>query len=305
MNKHIPYGIRYGKRVTIDQILPFEWGSRCDCVCEACGLPLVAVIGSQEMRPHFRHEKGHIHCHFDYDENMMDLILELMNQLDPKTMVDFINTGIEHFFVRDKRKTQEFEIEKNERTISRPSFTKNDKKEILFKVIIEGEEIQIRVSCKRIAGLNAEEKAKLINISDLISSKDTITQNRVKEIIIQILSRVSEKTYERFKTNRRNKIRYKVCDDVEKKEEHIIQKLNKDSSTGKEIIKNTFNPDFSDITIRNGICPKCKNGKIVEKTNRYGKPFFGCSIYPKCDYIHRSLEYYDEELKIWVFHSRL
>ena len=30
-------------------------------------------------------------------------------------------------------------------------------------------------------------------------------------------------------------------------------------------------------------CPKC-NGKIIEKTTRKGKIFYGCSNYPKCNY---------------------
>jgi hypothetical protein len=291
--------------VTIDQISTSERGNRCDCICETCGLPLVAVLDSEEMRPHFRHEKGHIHCHFDYDENMMDLILDMMNQLDPNAMMDIISTGIEHFSVSDKRKAQEVEIEKKEKTVSRPVFARNDNKEILFKVIIDGEEIQIRISCKRIAGLKPEEKAKFLNISDLISSKDTVTQNRIKEITEQILSRLSEKTYENYERFRQDNIRRKVRNDMEEKEDLKIKKENKDPDLIKEIIKSTFDPDFSDISIRNGVCPKCKKGRIVEKTNRYGKPFFGCSIFPKCNYIHHVNEYYDEELKTWVFHTRL
>jgi len=31
------------------------------------------------------------------------------------------------------------------------------------------------------------------------------------------------------------------------------------------------------------ICPKCKEGKIVEKRTRKGKIFYGCNRYPKCD----------------------
>ena len=29
-------------------------------------------------------------------------------------------------------------------------------------------------------------------------------------------------------------------------------------------------------------CPICNKGKIVEKTTRKGKIFYGCSNYPKC-----------------------
>lgn len=32
-------------------------------------------------------------------------------------------------------------------------------------------------------------------------------------------------------------------------------------------------------------CPKCKKGEIIERENKKGQIFYGCSEYPKCDYI--------------------
>lgn len=37
------------------------------------------------------------------------------------------------------------------------------------------------------------------------------------------------------------------------------------------------------------ICPKCKTGKLVERTGKYGK-FISCSGYPKCKYIKKDAE---------------
>ena len=34
------------------------------------------------------------------------------------------------------------------------------------------------------------------------------------------------------------------------------------------------------------ICPEC-GGELVERMSRYGKPFVGCSNYPKCHYIKK------------------
>ncbi|MCV2509189.1 MAG: topoisomerase DNA-binding C4 zinc finger domain-containing protein, partial [Neisseriaceae bacterium] len=31
-------------------------------------------------------------------------------------------------------------------------------------------------------------------------------------------------------------------------------------------------------------CPVCNEGTLLEKKSRYGKSFFGCSRYPKCNY---------------------
>ena len=35
-------------------------------------------------------------------------------------------------------------------------------------------------------------------------------------------------------------------------------------------------------------CPKCKKGTMIERSGRYGK-FFGCSRYPKCKNIMKTL----------------
>ncbi|RRR72514.1 MAG: type I DNA topoisomerase [Candidatus Viridilinea halotolerans] len=37
-------------------------------------------------------------------------------------------------------------------------------------------------------------------------------------------------------------------------------------------------------------CPKCTEGELLQRRGRFGRPFFGCSRYPKCDYLSNSLE---------------
>ncbi|MCW8093474.1 DNA topoisomerase family protein [Alteromonas sp. ASW11-130] len=32
-------------------------------------------------------------------------------------------------------------------------------------------------------------------------------------------------------------------------------------------------------------CPQCHDGKITERTNKYGKRFYSCDRYPKCRYV--------------------
>lgn len=32
------------------------------------------------------------------------------------------------------------------------------------------------------------------------------------------------------------------------------------------------------------VCPKCQQGHLLKKQNRFGKTFYPCSAYPKCDY---------------------
>jgi DNA topoisomerase-1 len=31
-------------------------------------------------------------------------------------------------------------------------------------------------------------------------------------------------------------------------------------------------------------CPLCQKGEVVVKNTRWGKPFYGCSLYPACDF---------------------
>jgi DNA topoisomerase-1 len=37
-------------------------------------------------------------------------------------------------------------------------------------------------------------------------------------------------------------------------------------------------------TIDGVVCPLCEKGKVTMKNSRWGKPFFGCSRYPECDW---------------------
>lgn len=37
-------------------------------------------------------------------------------------------------------------------------------------------------------------------------------------------------------------------------------------------------------------CPKCHEGELLQRRGKFGRPFFGCSRYPKCDYLTNSLE---------------
>ncbi|TRY28930.1 topoisomerase DNA-binding C4 zinc finger domain-containing protein [Aliiglaciecola sp. M165] len=32
-------------------------------------------------------------------------------------------------------------------------------------------------------------------------------------------------------------------------------------------------------------CPKCATGKLIQRTNKYGKTFYSCDAYPKCKYL--------------------
>jgi DNA topoisomerase I len=36
-------------------------------------------------------------------------------------------------------------------------------------------------------------------------------------------------------------------------------------------------------------CPKCKQGELLKRRGKFGRPFYGCSRYPKCDYLVNDL----------------
>jgi DNA topoisomerase-1 len=37
-------------------------------------------------------------------------------------------------------------------------------------------------------------------------------------------------------------------------------------------------------------CPKCHEGELMQRRGKFGRPFYGCSRYPKCDYATNSLD---------------
>jgi len=47
-----------------------------------------------------------------------------------------------------------------------------------------------------------------------------------------------------------------------------------------EHIEDTNQHDDIDVS-----CPSCNKGKLLEKTNRYGKTFYSCDQYPSCKYV--------------------
>jgi DNA topoisomerase-1 len=36
-------------------------------------------------------------------------------------------------------------------------------------------------------------------------------------------------------------------------------------------------------------CPKCNQGELMQRRGKFGRPFFGCNRYPKCDYLVNDL----------------
>ncbi|GAB4123082.1 MAG: type I DNA topoisomerase [Roseiflexaceae bacterium] len=36
-------------------------------------------------------------------------------------------------------------------------------------------------------------------------------------------------------------------------------------------------------------CPKCREGELLQRRGKFGRPFFGCNRYPKCDYLVNDL----------------
>ncbi len=42
-------------------------------------------------------------------------------------------------------------------------------------------------------------------------------------------------------------------------------------------------------------CPECKEGQLIERRNRRGQNFYGCSKYPKCTYTSRTLPRTEED----------
>jgi len=36
-------------------------------------------------------------------------------------------------------------------------------------------------------------------------------------------------------------------------------------------------------------CPKCNEGELMQRRGKFGRPFFGCNRYPKCDYLVNDL----------------
>jgi len=319
MKGYIPFGIRFKEMITIDEIKPFERGSLCDCFCPNCEKPLIAVLESDYLVPHFRHKKGHLHCHFEYDEIILEYILKLLGDVNSNALDQIITYGIEHFVIRNKLNKDEVSKEKV-KIVSTPTFFKNSKKEIFFKVIIDGMDFQVRITTRKKIE-NSNQKEIIVSISDLLKSKEPLTNPRLETLINELSSRVSRQLSNSLDE------RLKYIENIQKTSRQLEISSNKEIMASEtlrvqkiELVKSEddkfedevlnvkdhaeIKNDFMDYKIRNGICPKCKEGKLTPRFSRNGSPFFGCSIYPRCNYIHsEKTAYHDVEKDIWVYHE--
>jgi DNA topoisomerase-1 len=46
------------------------------------------------------------------------------------------------------------------------------------------------------------------------------------------------------------------------------------------------------------VCPKCHEGQLMQRRGKFGRPFYGCDRYPKCDYIVNDLNQASEGVPV-------
>ena len=124
-------------------------------------------------------------------------------------------------------------------------------------------------------------------------------------MLFRSLERLNDKTQGNYEKYKKNYTKNDSTATPSKTEKPKLKVSNTENTLPREYIRSKVEPDFNDYTIRNGKCPRCQSGKIVERISSYnGKPFFGCSNFPRCNYKHFGTEYYDEELKKWIYLTR-
>lgn len=85
------YALKDGQITSIDEV---ERGSKCGCVCPACGEPLVAKKGTKVMH-HFAHSPG-TNCAYGYQTSLhlaaKDILSKVKKMVIPAVEIDFQGT---------------------------------------------------------------------------------------------------------------------------------------------------------------------------------------------------------------------
>ena len=78
MSKSIPFGKRDNKIILASSLNENDTGLKCQCVCPSCEMPLEFMMPI-DKRPHFRHKGNTLHCHFDPNMYIKQVIKSLLN----------------------------------------------------------------------------------------------------------------------------------------------------------------------------------------------------------------------------------
>jgi len=123
-------------------------------------------------------------------------------------------------------------------------------------------------------------------LDEVAEGKDT-WQKTLKDFYIPFAKKLEEK-YKEVKKENTDVATDKICPECAKP---MVEKLGRFgrfyACTGFPECKHTESletKESKEVKSLNIDCPKCKEGQIIFKKSKRGKIFYGCSIYPKCDF---------------------
>ena len=123
-------------------------------------------------------------------------------------------------------------------------------------------------------------------LDEVAEGKDT-WQKTLKDFYVPFAKKLEEK-YKEVKKENTDVVTDKICPECAKP---MVEKLGRFgrfyACTGFPECKHTESletKESKEVKSLNIDCPKCEGGQIIFKKSKRGKIFYGCSIYPKCDF---------------------
>lgn len=252
----IPFGLKDGKLITVQDVPDNVHGIDCDCVCPSCHKPLV-IIRAKDKRTHFRHKASEMHCHYNYDEQTLNYVWNLLEESG--LTKDISLDDLKYFRINSLTDTQQNNhlTHKN----SHNYVEDIDRDHHLMKIVMNGETFQIKLGLQSIGD---DPETIYINL------KDFNIQNSSQE---DILSNISQRINQQIK--------YKQEETISR--EFLKSQITqiKQSVSKPQPIKEGWDQIGEIVKILPKKCPKC--GASMCKRKAHNGTVIVCSSYPACD----------------------
>ena len=173
------YALKDGEIVSIDSV---EKGLKCDCVCPACGEPLVAKKG-KDMMHHFAHHSGHS-CEYGCETSLhlaaKDILLKADKMVVPDLYLEIPESDKppQLIFKSKEIKVDKVELEKKEGSIVPDIVVYSGKNKLFIEIFVTH-----KIDDEKLIKIK-EENVSTIEI-DLSKFNKDIDYETLKEILIK------------------------------------------------------------------------------------------------------------------------
>ena len=268
----IAYGRRGDKYIFISDLKENEFQRNCNCICDYCKCPLEAVKGKE--RSYFRHQSSYNHCHFETNEQILELAWYILEELGVVEGLEIMQDDIRFFTILPNITDR---IKKESITDSKTcmKICNVNKENKTFSIYIKDKEYKIKLVFKdKNKHINKYilviDLAKTKNIQDIFTTKEKVLEKISEQITDMVLEEYNKSLL---------KVQPVQPDILNKPIDEEIKEESK-TITLEEMLDIPMKKPTEIVKYYQKKCPVCGASICAMKAN-YGDVIV-CSNYPSC-----------------------